>query len=180
MPHAPHEPAPTIVDVSRLLDSPGKSEQVEFDVPMPVGFEVPLNTFGELVDIDGVLESLVDGVLLRGTVSAPVDQQCASCLEDLPSDRVVADVAELFTEPSDDVAEADREPGYDITDATIDIETLIRDALAQATPPAPKCRPDCAGLCPSCGTNLNNATCDCGDVIADARWSALSDLKLNP
>ncbi len=147
---------------------------------MPDGFGVPLNVFGEMVSVDGMLESLVDGVLLRGTVSAQVDQQCASCLEDLPTGKVVAEVADLFTEPSDDVADDEREPGYEITDTMIDIETSIRDALAQATPHAPKCRSDCSGLCPSCGTNLNNATCECGDVVTDARWSVLSDLKLNP
>jgi uncharacterized protein len=178
--HDTQELPSTQVDVSNLLDAPGKSRPVQLDVPVPADFEVPLNAFGDEVSVDGVLESLVDGVLLRGTVSAEVTQQCATCLTDIPSTTVVAHVAELFTEPSADDADDEREPGYEIDDAMIDVETLIRDALSEATPAAPKCRPDCAGLCPTCGIDRNTATCDCEDVDVDDRWSALSDLKLNP
>ncbi len=179
MSHPTHELPPTFVDVSDLIDSPGESRRVELDVPVPAGFEVPLNTFTGDIAVDGWLESLVDGVLLRGTVSADVQQQCAVCLEDLEPGTVTAEVAELFEEPGDTPAE-DREPGYEINDAAIDIEVLVRDALAQAAPPAPKCRPDCAGLCPTCGINRNTETCDCADEAVNDRWSALQDLKLNP
>ena len=39
------------------------------------------------------------------------------------------------------------------------------------------CRADCKGLCPSCGTNLNRATCDCTRQWEDPRFAALKELR---
>ena len=39
------------------------------------------------------------------------------------------------------------------------------------------CKKDCAGLCPTCGKNLNQGKCDCPDDNIDPRWSKLADLK---
>lgn len=184
MSHAKHELSPTIVDVSALIGSPGATRPVQLDVPVPEGFEVPLTSFvgpaEEQVHVDGVLESLVEGVLLRGSVAAEVAQQCALCLEDLPPREVRVDVDELFEEVSQTAERDDVEPGYTITDERIDIDAMIRDALAQAIPDAPRCTEGCKGLCPSCGTNLNSGTCGCDDTVVDARWAALSDLEINP
>ncbi len=38
------------------------------------------------------------------------------------------------------------------------------------------CREDCAGLCPSCGANLNAGACDCPPPSPDSRWDALRDV----
>lgn len=190
MPHATPELPPTALDVSDLTGSPGATRQVELDVPVPPGFEVPLTRFGPsdreergddaAVAVDGVLESLVDGVLLRGTVAVDVQQQCALCLTDLPTARVTAEVAELFAQPDPDADPADAEPGYEIADDRIDIDAMIRDALAEQVADAPRCRPDCAGLCPTCGADRNTVDCDCADQVADPRWAALADLDVNP
>lgn len=181
MSHDPHQPSPTLVDVSDLIDQPGASRPVDLDVPEPEGFEIPLTTFGEAVGVDGVLESLVDGILLRGTVTADVDQTCARCVEPIAPTTVSAEVAELYSDPASAEVDGDIEVGYSITkDGHIDIDALLRDALAQATTVVPLCRPDCAGLCPTCGINRNEGTCGCADEPVDDRWAALSDLKLNP
>ena len=183
MSHAKHELPPTVVDVSALIGSPGATLPVQLDVPVPEGFEVPLTAFvggeDDQVQIDAVAESLVEGVLVRGTVAADVDQQCALCLEDLATQSVTAHVADLFEDPSE--ASVDEvEPGYEITDERIDLDALVRDALAQIIPTAQRCTADCKGLCPTCGTNLNTGDCDCEDIVVDARWAALSELDINP
>jgi uncharacterized protein len=184
MPHPAHELPPTTVDVSALLDQAGATRQVRLDVPVPAGFAVPLTDFrGEPdaeVRVEGVLESLLEGILLRGEVAVHVAQQCALCLADLAPREVVAEVAELFDDPAQAADPTDLEPGYLIHDAQIDVDALVRDALAQAIPDAPRCRPDCAGLCPSCGIDRNAGDCTCDDQVADARWAALADLDINP
>ncbi|CAN5815121.1 hypothetical protein BH23ACT10_BH23ACT10_00330 [soil metagenome] len=128
---------------------------------------------GPAVTVRALIESVVDGLLVRGTVSAPARVACSRCLVKR-SDDIAADVAELFCTPGDDGIEA----GYDITDATIDIDTLIRDALAAAIPVRPLCSADCAGLCPTCGADLGRDPCDGHPEPQDRRWSALADLQL--
>ncbi|CAN5666068.1 YceD family protein [soil metagenome] len=175
-----HDLPSTRLDVSSLIDRPGASRQADIDVPVPDGFSVPLTTFAGPVSIEGVLEALVDGVLLRGILSVQATQQCASCLEQIAPVTITSDVAELYSESSAAAEDDVVEPGYQINDALIDVEALVRDSLAESTPAAPKCDADCAGLCPTCGCNLNHKSCDCADDDVDDRWSALSNLNLNP
>jgi uncharacterized protein len=40
-------------------------------------------------------------------------------------------------------------------------------------PSSPVCRPDCKGLCPHCGQDLNEGSCDCHTEAVDPRWAAL-------
>ena len=55
----------------------------------------------------------------------------------------------------------------------------MRDALLLDLPAAPLCRDDCAGLCPSCGIDLNQFTCSCDMSIPDPRWDALRELTFD-
>jgi uncharacterized protein len=43
----------------------------------------------------------------------------------------------------------------------------------------PLCRPDCAGLCPVCGQNLNLGECQCPPPEADPRWAKLRQIGLS-
>ncbi|CAN5142435.1 YceD family protein [soil metagenome] len=180
MTHVQPELAPTKVIVSDLIDAAGASRPVQFDVATPKGFDVPLTTFADVTTVDGVLEALLEGILVRGTVEVDVTRSCARCLEPMPEATEVVDVAELFSDPATAEEPGDVEEGYEIAAGSINIDALLRDALAQATPTAPLCREDCAGLCPTCGINRNDASCECADEPGDDRWAALSDLKLNP
>jgi uncharacterized protein len=81
----------------------------------------------------------------------------------------VATVRELCSEG------ADPELGYAMTADRLDLEPIAHDACILELPLAPLCRPDCLGLCPSCGVNRNHETCTCTEK-ADPRWAALSGL----
>jgi len=137
----------------------------------------------DTVDLDLHLDSVVDGILVRGTVSFGVTLACARCLKPLPT-RIDAHVTELFVDPArDHDDEDDVEPGYELLDdlTAIDLSTLVRDALLIDLPIRVLCRADCAGLCPECGAELDAGDCGHGgqDGI-DPRWAALADLDLPP
>jgi len=59
----------------------------------------------------------------------------------------------------------------------LDIATWARDAVALALPDKILCRPDCAGLCPVCGRDLNVEPHVHDDEAVDSRWSALEELR---
>ena len=61
----------------------------------------------------------------------------------------------------------------------LDLEAWARDALALALPAQLTCRPDCAGLCPQCGANLNDDPSHAHEPEPDVRWSKLSELKFD-
>jgi uncharacterized protein len=168
-----------VLKVADLVDAPGASRRVDLDVPVPEGFDVPLVTLSEPLHLSGVLESVVDGLLVRGELAADIGASCARCLEPV-TERVVTDVVELFQDPrktpTEDLEAVDE--GYEIRDGQIDLDALLRDALAPALPTRPLCRDDCAGLCAQCGANRNDAPCDCAETDHDPRWAALEGLQL--
>ena len=55
----------------------------------------------------------------------------------------------------------------------LDLLPMVRDAVHLAVPIAPRCRPDCRGLCPGCGANLNQGQCDCALATAPKARSGL-------
>jgi uncharacterized protein len=52
----------------------------------------------------------------------------------------------------------------------------VRQYALLAIPMKPLCREGCAGLCPTCGRNLNQGPCDCPPQVLDPRLSGLRKL----
>lgn len=143
-------------------------------------------------DYDVVLTNAGEGILATGVLRALVQTTCDRCLDDTTFD-VAGEVDEyyLFHEPDLGVMEADEEEGADYSlvgaDSTIDLTDALTSALAMEIPYVVLCKPDCAGLCPVCGENLNHA--DCGHAeqlereaeeerMARSPFAALRDLDL--
>lgn len=57
----------------------------------------------------------------------------------------------------------------------LDLSEAVRQYEESALPIQSICRPDCRGLCPTCGQNLNESSCGCA-AGSDHRWSALASL----
>jgi len=107
------------------------------------------------------------GILVQGDLESHVSSECARCLQEIFV-PVTLDVEELFTyPPSSDSA-------YSVDDTGIlDLAPLLREEAFLAVPMTALCRPDCAGLCPECGKNLNEGTCDCERDTIDPRLAVL-------
>lgn len=59
----------------------------------------------------------------------------------------------------------------------IDIEDLIREQIFLFVPMRPLCKSDCQGICPQCGTNLNEISCGCSSEKIDHRLAPLKKLR---
>jgi len=58
----------------------------------------------------------------------------------------------------------------------LDLTVALREEVMLAVPPFVECRPDCLGLCPRCGADLNAGPCGCPPA-GDPRWDALKGLS---
>lgn len=85
-------------------------------------------------------------------------------------------------DPEDLEAELELDPDVSEHDGTqIELESLCIEHAILELPPFPLCAEDCLGLCPVCGTNLNQATCLCRrEDGVKSTWAALQDIKLEP
>jgi uncharacterized protein len=142
--------------------------------PARIGIELVGIAQGAPVELDLRLESVSEGVLVTGTVSAPTAGDCARCLTPITGD-VEIDLTELFAYP-DSVTEASTEAdeiGH-VVDDTIDLEQLIIDGIGLALPFSPVCEDDCPGLCQQCGVRLADAEPGHQHDLIDPRWAKLA------
>jgi uncharacterized protein len=178
------------VPVVGLVGRPGQRRDLVSAGPPEACGEEP---WGPTVDalegpvgLDLVLESVSGGVLVRGTLRATARGSCARCLA--PILRAwEAEVLELHrTAPGRDeevFEDVDEDLDYALVDGDtqLELDQMVRDALVVGQPLRTLCRPDCAGLCPTCGADRNSEPCAHGDDRpVDPRWGALRDLRLPP
>jgi uncharacterized protein len=60
---------------------------------------------------------------------------------------------------------------------SFDSRPLVLEQVALGVPMKPLCREDCRGLCPVCGVDRNESSCDCAAQTTDPRWAGLAALK---
>ncbi|HEY4690608.1 MAG TPA: DUF177 domain-containing protein [Anaerolineae bacterium] len=112
-------------------------------------------------------------ILVAGSLRSALNAECVRCLESFHLPLQIQ-LEELFA----------ISPGPRITDqqyvvdwdGIIDLIPALREQFLLAQPIKPVCRPDCKGLCPNCGKNLNEGACDCSDESIDPRLAALKAL----
>jgi uncharacterized protein len=112
------------------------------------------------------------GYALRLRFEAGLSGPCMRCLE--PAAPVVAVDAREIDQPGG--SEEMRSP-Y-VEDQELDVSAWARDAYALALPAQVLCRPECLGLCPQCGANLNAEPDHAHEAAPDSRWAKLRELKL--
>ena len=61
----------------------------------------------------------------------------------------------------------------------IDLDEILREQIILALPMYPRCSPECRGLCPVCGIDLNQETCDCQRDEIDPRLAVLKTFTKN-
>ena len=132
-------------------------------------------------EVSGNVDMLrtVRGVLVRATVRSSPVLECARCLDHFASELELT-IAEEFVPLLDmltgkRVEAAEDELRID-TLHVLDLSEAVRQYEQVAIPLQPICRPDCAGLCPECGTNRNEQRCDCADGAASGPFAALAGL----
>jgi uncharacterized protein len=174
-----------VFDTHELGRRPGALQRISrtVDAPKDLGIaDVVGVPEGAPVELDLRLESVMEGVLVTGTVRASAEGECVRCLEPLRHE-VAADFQELFTYPDADdrgrTAEpVDGEEDEDrlfLEDGLFDLEPVLRDAVVLALPMQPVCRETCEGLCPQCGVRLDENPDHHHDAV-DIRWAALQGL----
>ena len=170
--------SPWVIDTRGLGRRPGSSRGVRRVAPAThaLGVEgVIAAPAGTEVELDMLLESVVEGVLVSGTASVPVVGECSRCLDPISS-RVEVQLTELFAYPDSTTDETtDEDEVSRLVHDLVDLEPVVRDAIVLALPGAPLCSDDCAGLCPDCGGKWADLGPDHRHETIDPRWAALME-----
>jgi uncharacterized protein len=161
--------------------------KVRFDQTFPAG-EIdfvdagvkqsgPLHVTGEAELLDNT-----DGeIRIKGNLAVVMEAECDRCLAharfpiDAPFDLFYRPMAEIAFEEEVAIDEGEAEIGFYEGDG-LELEDILREQVLLMLPMQRTCRTDCKGICPVCGRNRNEVSCECRTHPGDDRWAALRNL----
>jgi uncharacterized protein len=172
---------PFVLDTRELGRRPGSMRRLRRTVPTPAGWALDMSGVpqGSPVELTLRLEAVMEGVLVSGVADALLQAECGRCLAPVTAPLHV-ELQELFVYPDLDRDWDEDEEVSELCGDLIDLEPVLRDAVVLSLPFTPLCRPDCAGLCPTCGTALADAEPGHHHDDLDPRWAALGGLLTDP
>lgn len=111
----------------------------------------------EPIGVRGQAEAVGEGILVTLQVATAWKGECVRCLG-VAGGELATDGRELFVEGHGG------EDAYGYTGFELDLSQMVHDLVLLALPPVPLCRPECKGLCATCGADLNLGPCACRTV----------------
>jgi uncharacterized protein len=121
-------------------------------------------------------------ILVTGRLETVEAEVCSRCLEEFDQ-KLVLNIEEEYLLPRSagqvSPGPPPGEPGIFSVDEDniLDLSEAIRQYALLSTPMKPVCRQDCAGLCTSCGSNLNQTECECRPDRSNSPWVKLQGLR---
>jgi len=161
-------------DLASLRLTSGEGRRLDLAVPIEAfefgGEHYPVTPTPVPVRVD-LSRTTGQGYALRLRFSASLEGPCMRCLE------AAAPTFEVDAREVSQPGEGDELESPYVVGGVLDVVAWAHDALALVLPASLLCRPDCAGLCPVCGANLNEAgDGHHHDPDLDPRWAKLSEL----
>ena len=142
----------------------------------PVGAGLRAQRFGDIVEIEG-------------RIKTSVRLACGRCLQKFENQLESRFVLTYKKGMSDEEAEASKQEEIELKHEDInliyyqgediDLQNEIQEHVVMAFPLKPLCKPDCKGLCPKCGSDLNEGDCGCVQTSSAGKFDALKNLNLN-
>ena len=126
-----------------------------------------------------VVHKLGEALSASGTSTFRMQLDCGRCLESFET-VLSAEYAFLLQKGRPGVLAGDEDESLvwiDDEGDQIDLGKEVKDYIVLEIPLKPLCDEACAGLCPTCGANLNQESCSCETETTDPRWEALRALK---
>jgi len=136
----------------------------------------PLRATGEAELLDNT-----DEIRIKGNLTVAMEAECDRCLGqavfpiDAQFDLFYQPMAEIAVEEEVAIDPGEAEIGFYEGDG-LELEDILREQVLLMLPMQRTCRSDCKGICPVCGRNRNEVSCECRTHPGDDRWAALRNL----
>ena len=164
------------IQLNRLGLQSGEAKRFEFEVDLgdftygDARYEAVPRVVPVVVDVSRMVGS---GWALRLRVAARLHGPCMRCLE--PAEPLI----EVDAREVDQPGEIEELDSPYVVDDVLDARRWAHEAFALAVPAQILCRPDCAGLCPECGIDLNAHPGHAHEAAPDPRWAKLGELRFD-
>jgi uncharacterized protein len=170
------------LDLTEITSNVGKHHRYEVNEPGLEGEDPGVKCTAPIV---GSMEFRNTGthLVIRGELSTKAELDCSRCMGSveipvqlkLDDEFEIVDLqATLAGEEEEEEALLEEEPLLE--NGVFDLSEFIRQSILVSLPIKPLCDEACKGLCPTCGTNLNEGPCDCPVTIEASPFAALKEL----
>lgn len=152
------------------------SSEVEAD---SMEYEIEGVEFRDVMIIKIDIQKVRDEYYCHGSANVPVEEECSRCLNPFGAELSgnFSFIIRAFEGNKIDSVGDEEDVLYTkVNEPVVELNEVIRETLLLSLPLKPLCNEDCKGLCPGCGVNLNEETCECRNKEADERWEGLRDL----
>jgi uncharacterized protein len=128
-----------------------------------------------------LLRNTLGEIRVQGHLRVTIEADCDRCLDparhsiDAPFDLFYRPIVKTEIHGEVHLEEGEVDLGFYEGDG-LGLEDTLREFIILSIPMQLLCKPECAGLCPQCGTNRNTKPCDCAQKFEDPRWDALKKL----
>ena len=140
------------------------------------GLSAPVTTVFTLTHKEAALR-------INGTVETSVRFRCSRCLREIVKPLNSRFDLSYLPQPKLPSSVHEIELKYDEMDVgfydglRFDVDLMVLEQIELSMPMRFVCREDCRGLCPSCGTDLNEKDCGCKQADPDTRLASLLEFK---
>ena len=150
-----------------LKESVGYSRKLDFEYPLlEVADDLDLANFRGALR----LTRTAQGIYAQGKFSGDESVECVRCLTQF-TQTLQSKVEQLYEFPPNPKAEfVVSETGH------LDLAPFLREDMILSRPMRPLCKPDCKGICPQCGKDLNEGPCDCVKEDINPQMAVLKKL----
>ena len=161
-----------ILDLKSIFVNEGSCLTVNFNLDLSDMVFSGVHAIQKPVKVEGFVSNRAGIVSVNVVCLVVFDAPCDRCGKqtavehNVHIDRVL--VTKLESEPDDEIIE--------IPDMRLDMDELCTTEVVLAIPMKHLCKPDCKGICPTCGKDLNKGSCDCVQNTVDPRLEALRQL----
>jgi uncharacterized protein len=164
-----------LVNATELLRQPGQQRHIDTAISR-ADVEVDDDRLAGDIGVDVTLTSTIDDIEVVGHLRVAWSDTCRRCLRPL-ADTLQIDVDERYAAADETGMRRVDPEAFPIEHGQLDLAPMVREEVLLGVPEAPLCRPDCPGLCPTCGADLQAGPCGCSTEVRDERWAALDVLR---
>ncbi len=158
------------IDLKKLFESDA-SERLDVELDLS-GVELGgAKPFCAPVKVEALLRGFAGSVELNIRAGYTVCMPCDRCAEPVTREYTREFSHTLVRESREDTGELITVPGE-----RLDLDALVLEDILMDMPGQFLCKEDCKGLCPSCGKNWNEGSCQCGAPQTDPRLEILRQL----
>lgn len=161
------------IDLKNLFDGGVQAVPFSYSLALSDIEQGGVRLFANPVQLTGQVENTAGMVTIRYTAATVLESPCDRCLAPvrLPVEYTFTHPLVLQAQQDDLASDLIEVPG-----AVLELDELATADIILELPSKILCKPDCKGLCPVCGKNLNTESCDCQTAEPDPRLAALRAL----